>query len=89
MPDRKKVITAIERCSRWTEDDCNGCPYDGECMKRPYALESDVLALLREQEAVKPIEKSGFYYCGACRYALMTNHKKYCSDCGKAVKWDD
>lgn len=44
---------------------------------------------LKEQEAVKPIERNGFYYCGACRYALMTNHQKYCSDCGKKVKWGD
>ena len=48
----------------------------------------DALALLREQEPVKPIERSGFWYCGNCRYALMTNHQKFCSDCGQAVKWE-
>ena len=48
----------------------------------------DALSLLKEHEPVKPIERNGFYYCGSCRYALMTNHQKYCSDCGKKVKWN-
>lgn len=43
---------------------------------------------LKEQDAVNPIERNGFYYCGSCRYALMTNHQKYCSDCGRKVKWE-
>ena len=49
---------------------------------------SNAITLLKEQEPVKPIERSGFWYCGNCRYALMTNHQKFCSDCGQEVKWE-
>ena len=44
--------------------------------------------LLPDQKPVEPIERNGFFYCGACRYALQTRRQKYCSDCGRAVKQD-
>ena len=47
-----------------------------------------VVALLKEQEPVEPIENAGFYYCGACKYAFTSARQKYCSDCGRAVKWE-
>ena len=40
------------------------------------------------QEPVEPIENAGFYYCGACKYAFTSARQKYCSDCGRAVKWE-
>lgn len=61
MPDREKVIRALEHCS--SQDDCDGCPYDGKCgMANPYdgkcgmanGLNADILALLKEQEPVEP-----------------------------------
>lgn len=48
----------------------------------------DIEALLKAQEAVEPIENAGFYYCGACRYAFTSARQKYCSECGRAVKWE-
>ena len=42
----------------------------------------------KEQEPVEPIENAGFYYCGACRYAFTSVRQKFCSDCGRAVKWN-
>ena len=90
MPDSGKVIYDIERCICHVPDACRDCSHYGHgeaigCMEE---LLKDALELLKEQEAVKPIERNGFYYCGLCRYALMTNRQKYCSDCGQAVKWD-
>ena len=43
---------------------------------------------LKEQEPVEPIENAGFYYCGACRHAFTSKKQKFCSDCGRAVKWE-
>jgi len=92
---RKEVINGLEHCKI---GDCVGCPYDQIREESLYGkhnkwelvcneqLTEDILSLLKEQEAVKPIEKNGFYYCGSCRYALMTSGQKYCSNCGKAVK---
>jgi hypothetical protein len=96
VADREKVIEGLKCCKpAWfTVANCadEHCPYDcyghnevNGCVDH---LIDDALELLKEQEAVEPIERNGFYYCGACRYALMTNHQKYCSDCGKKVKWE-
>ncbi len=88
---RKEVINGLEHCKT---GDCVGCPYDqikeeslhGKHNKWKLVcneqLTEDVLSLLKEQEAVNPIEKNGFYYCSSCRYPLMTSRQKYCSNCG-------
>ena len=58
----------------------------------------DVLELLKEQEPVKPIIEQdeypdstpkGFelYYCGACGDDIGDG-QKYCSNCGRPVKWE-
>ena len=48
----------------------------------------DAIEMMKAQEPVKPIENAGFYYCGACRYAFTSARQKYCTDCGRAVKWE-
>ena len=69
------------------------CPYGRENYKPMngcfWDLMSDALALLKEQEAVEPIppEKYGLYRCGNCYNQLFRCVDKYCSRCGKAVKW--
>ena len=47
------------------------------------------------QEAVKPINSYGIVRCGNCRNIVGYNdgygrgfRNNYCSDCGKAVKWE-
>ena len=53
---------------------------------------NEALALLKEQEAVKPDrEHSGggttwWNVCGNCKTAINPNDK-FCHECGKAVKW--
>ena len=45
------------------------------------------LALLKEQEAVKPFsDDDGGYWCGSC-HEDMVWHQKFCSNCGKPVDW--
>ena len=55
---------------------------------------SDALALLEEQDAVKPKSKSRHganaqiqHFCGNCN-SMLHGKPKYCSECGKGVKWE-
>ena len=54
MPDREKVIKALEMCIEDIE--CSDCPYEEKCFAandEPYAVPMmrDALELLKEQEA--------------------------------------
>ena len=76
---------------RNSHDDCNrdcaNCDLvqdDGEL----HDMYTSVISLLKAQEPIAPIENAGFYYCGACKYAFTVHRQKYCSECGRAVKWD-
>ena len=86
-----KVLSALKNCV--DNPKCRDCPWE-ECegphahVQLPKGLVEAVIGLLKAQEPVKPIENSGFYYCGTCRYAFATHRPKYCSECGKAVKWE-
>lgn len=99
ITDREKAIKALEYC----KETCGGtdCPYwngsmiDGTCILK---LHADTFALLKEQEPIKPIinEYGGAYcICGEnvgiipdSNY-LPTIRSKYCSGCGRRMKWDD
>lgn len=92
MPDKEQVIRAIE-IHLDLNSDCEGCAYDNgeECFKK---MITDAVALLREQEAVEPITARegrnkywSYYVCPNCNDDLFYG-QKYCSECGKAVKWD-
>lgn len=104
MADVENVIYAIERCTCHVPDACRDCPYDAghpynECVEM---LLKDVLELLREQEAVKPIEPiyqgDDSYVCENCGetvgweeiecYGIGKIRYKYCPGCGRAVKWE-
>lgn len=76
----KKVIKGLEMSYKYS---C--CDEDNTIV--PQRLVLGAVALLKAQEAVKPIENAGFYYCGACRRAFAIDGQKYCPDCGRAVKW--
>lgn len=94
MVDRETVIDILGACGT---DDCDNCPlYNGEgcgCMDGfvtvPKAVLANAIALLREQEPVKPICGYGYFICGVCKNPINSTSQKFCSECGKAVKWDD
>lgn len=52
------------------------------------AIES-AIALLMEQEPVKPIMRGGFYLaeCGKCN-EVISLYCIYCPHCGRKVKWN-
>ena len=94
MIDREKVIKGLEFCKASDGTHCPSCPYfDGECTSE---LCSDVLALLKEQDAVKPKKENDgvqepwttwWFVCGNCKEQLNLNDK-YCRHCGRVVDWD-
>lgn len=91
MPDREKAIKGLERHANGNcaYDQIIECPYwgDSHCSLH---LCSDVLALLKAQEPVKPILDSRaieFYRCGQCNEPI-DRCDNYCWSCGRAVKWD-
>lgn len=88
MIDTRQIVYDIERCINHVPDSCKDCShYHGTvsigCME---ALMKDTLALIKEQEAVEPTWTCGKPFCGAC--GLWIPGGKFCSYCGKAVKWE-
>ena len=99
--DRSTIINTFYCCK--VKDRCSiDCLYwDGkstfnECMKRLY---DDVYSLLKEQEAVEPIDiidekypvgdsnRYKGYRCGKCKEGI-TWDANYCPYCGRMVKWE-
>ena len=95
MPDREKVIKALEICSKLdNSDECpKECPYgEEEYTCGLVIMLQDMLELLKE--SVEPIlalddGEHKLWQCGNCKVAVFTRDTKYCHNCGKAVKWDD
>jgi hypothetical protein len=107
MPDREKVIKALE-CRKNADKRCeNPCEETGMChyatavrdingeIYRPFICDrericTDVLDLLKEQEAVKPvkqIEQTEWTVCGNCRNHIISKWI-FCPYCGRSVKWE-
>lgn len=100
MSSREKVIKWLEydyfpHVRAYRKDCKQGCD---ACMpmhdKDDYCdidMLCKVLALLKEQEAIKPKyidgKRNHFIKCGKCNTDLMKG-MKYCSQCGQAVKWE-
>ena len=77
MPDREKVIKDLEFC-------VNGH------YKVELSLATKILTLLKEQEAVEPKRIGQGWLCGACDALLSIGNEKmvkFCSMCGKPIKW--
>ena len=60
--------------------------WDFDMHKTTKKLIDDALALLKEQEAVKPTWNRGKPFCGAC--GLRIRGGKFCSECGKPISWE-
>ena len=96
MADRDKIIKGLQahfsgNCEK------NVCPY-WEYYKCAEMLLIDVLELLKEQEAMKPIYNEQKYgdhllHCGNCEKVLSSivlyGKVNFCHYCGQAVKWND
>ena len=85
MADRKKVLTQLAELGIGL--DMAGYHDDAQCVR-------DTLALLREQEPVKPIIENGFSYCGVCGRSLDSDFAdeevfRFCPNCGRKVRQDE
>lgn len=96
MTDREKVIKGLECCLGSNDCDVESkedCPYKGMCLCA-MTLYFDVLALLKKQEAKRPVvrEKNGYWdhvcpTCGSHDEELFREWN-YCPFCGQEVKWE-
>ena len=92
MTDRDNVIRAVDSCfDYWLDKNRYLHPLELENVRQ---IKAEALALLKEQEAVKPKSKSrhGEYpqivhRCGNCN-EILYRHYKHCPTCGRAVKWE-
>ena len=91
--DRAKIIQALELCDGAYKCPEN-CPYWG---KEPCGINADILALLKDHEAVVPYQHDAVWLCGNCEKEVVgwdddIDGKEYrypfCRQCGQAVKWD-
>ena len=101
MADRWKVIKGLEICSEhgsWHGLDCElneeykDCPYRGCETGCIVTIAKDAIALLRDQEPVKPsktLDGNGNLWrdCGECG-GVLPKHAQYCPTCGRKVMWD-
>jgi hypothetical protein len=93
MADLEKIIAAIEKAKKQSEE--NGL----DRIIVPFKETDMILALLKEQEAVKPILEQDSMVCGVCGHEviwqkmlgdgiLVDETLDYCPHCGRAVKWE-
>ena len=88
MPDKDKVISAIEKAKEQSEK------YGLDRILVDFKAADMILKLLKEQEPVEPISRFNkllnetIYWCGKCE-AHIEKNQSYCGCCGQEVKWND
>ena len=92
MADREKVIRAVDSCfDYWLDQHRCLNPLELEHVRQ---YKADALAMLKEQEPqlVLNIGEQIFCKSGSCpkcgKMLNTTCNKRYCGDCGQAVKWE-
>lgn len=93
MPDREKYIEILSKTAKTVKEFSEDTP-----IKISLKCIEDILELLKEQEAIKPIAKEDDTFecvCGAVvgwkeldSSGMVATRFNYCPFCGKAVKWE-
>lgn len=87
MIDREKVIKGLEHCDFGVSGACyeKECPYyqSHDCTDE---LKNDILALLKEQEAV-PVYEDKINKCECGETVCRDWHPKFCGFCGRELLW--
>ena len=81
MPDREKVIGHLNDCMEASRRD-NTWVF----VRKDIVV--DALALLKEQEAVKPRISTVEQRCGNCNKVIEMDGWKVCPWCGKPILWE-
>ena len=73
-------------------DDLQKYAADDELLILTQGQAKEIIALLKEQEAVEPkVEEMGtyrLYRCPKCHKCFLFKKQMYCDQCGQAVKWE-
>ena len=80
--DREKIIKGLEI----QLDDLQKYADANEMLTLTQGQAKEIVALLKEPEAIKPTWSRGRPFCGAC--GLRIRGGKFCSDCGKPIFWE-
>ncbi len=85
MNNREKIISAIEKAKKQSEE------YAQDIIIVPFKEADMILALLKEQEPVKPKQRNPhlgawWHECGNCDKAISPGDN-YCRGCGRAIDW--
>ena len=93
MPDRKKVLKALEACTtkktKCFASDDKLCPYfTVDIFYCERELMNDALALIKDHEAVMPNVSSVDQRCGNCNKVIEMDGWKACPWCGKPIDWE-
>lgn len=86
MADREEYIKVLSKTVKTVKDFNEDAP-----IKISLQCVEDILALLKEQEAVEPtIDEYGNKRCGSCGYKLQSiaDQDLFCCKCGRSVKWE-
>ena len=87
-PDREKVVERLEKVSYYFKSLLAvGWQGDADIYREHRESVNMAIALLKEQESVKPIRLENWWKCPSCGGNIVAN-MKYCPRCGKAVKWE-
>ena len=77
--DRELIIRG---CEYWVKN------HKDESLPLAYSSVVELLALLKEQEAVKPTWQQGKAYCGSCGKRIpLKIGARFCHKCGRQVSW--
>lgn len=86
MADREKVIKGLQNLR-----DAIAFDYIRETDHAVETLDN-AIAMLKEQDAVKPEWKNGSPFCGNCGHRLEKKNRNTdgikCPECGRSVKWE-
>ena len=90
MPDREKVIKGLEGMIDYFFDIFRNDTDSYKCAKAQEYSDCaiDAIALLKEQEAVKPRISSVEQRCGNCNKVIEMDGWKVCPWCGKPIMWE-
>lgn len=103
MPDREKIIEAVEEAFDIWIDEYEGTSYYN--IDEVKNLKADALALLKEQEAKQIVRKQckkeyedgsidyfAEWYCPHCNSLILRGFDnpsiKFCYKCGKPILWE-
>ena len=94
--DREKVIKGLDELREYLFHECKICYHgDKEDIYNRFLIVDNAIAMMEEHKAVMRTSRyreNGFGFvwtCGACGSDLHPNNRqaKFCSHCGRKVKW--